>query len=315
VAGVDYKFRPSPLMKKILRSLTAVILSVLGIAVVLVQFGPSLAGVSAPAQIFFGPKQYLRTTGAPNQFTDRFAVSHPDRGPFVLRVVNGDSKGGHRVSSASVTLNGVDVLSAKDFSQKVGTIERTIAVRSANTLRITLASAPGSYLTISVLGPAVRPAAVRLEPDPLSLTSGATGTLTATLDPAPVVPGRLTITSTVSGVAIVPPSVQFSAGQSSVPVPVTAGIAGSAVVRVFVDTGDRGASATVIVANPPPLNHPPAVSAGGPYSGTTGQPIDFEGTASDPDSDPLVLTWNFGDGSPAASGSRASHAREPTRQP
>jgi PKD repeat protein len=61
-------------------------------------------------------------------------------------------------------------------------------------------------------------------------------------------------------------------------------------------------SATIVAAN-----RPPTASAGANYSGIVGTPINFAGSASDPDNDPLVSTWSFGDGS-FASGTAASHA-------
>src|SRR6185503_9110007 len=106
----------------------------------------------------FGPKQYTRTTGSPNKYVDSFPLPPNLRQPFILRVVNGDDRGGHRVSSATIELNGSEVFKPKDFSQKTGTLERTVDLRSsANTLKVTLSSSPGSYLTISVLGVAVPP--------------------------------------------------------------------------------------------------------------------------------------------------------------
>ena len=53
---------------------------------------------------------------------------------------------------------------------------------------------------------------------------------------------------------------------------------------------DQGA-ATVTVTNVPP-----AVSAGGPYSGVVGSAVTLSGTASDPGADLLTFEWDFGEG-------------------
>ena len=44
-----------------------------------------------------------------------------------------------------------------------------------------------------------------------------------------------------------------------------------------------------------PTNQPPVANAGGPYTGLEGSPVAFVGSGSDPDDDPLMFDWDFGD--------------------
>lgn len=65
---------------------------------------------------------------------------------------------------------------------------------------------------------------------------------------------------------------------------------------VFTATNALSGSATtqLLIAN---TNRDPVANAGGPYTGTIGVPINFNGSASsDPDGDVLTFAWDFGDG-------------------
>ncbi len=55
------------------------------------------------------------------------------------------------------------------------------------------------------------------------------------------------------------------------------------------------ASATVSI-NVILVNLPPTANAGGPYTGNVGVPVQFNGTGSDPDGNPITFSWTFGDG-------------------
>jgi PKD repeat protein len=85
---------------------------------------------------------------------------------------------------------------------------------------------------------------------------------------------------------------------------------GPATGKVFGDLGSLLATFHInVVANTVidignPVDPPPTAAAGGPYTGSEGQSVTLAGTSSATDA---RFTWDFGDGSPAATGANVSH--------
>jgi len=118
----------------------------LSVLVAMLQWtGVPPAGAQTP---LFGPKQYTRVSGAPQTFSETFSRC----GTAACRIVvdNGNADGTHRVSSASISLNGAQILGPADFKQQVGRIVRLVALGDQNQLTVKLASGPGSFLTVDV---------------------------------------------------------------------------------------------------------------------------------------------------------------------
>src|SRR5947209_18303815 len=135
---------------RILRRITATALFAVAITLFVVPARPVTPPSSSAAQMMtgFGPKQYTRSAGPPQTFTETF--QHCGTAPCQLVVVNGNADGSNRISSASISLNGAQILGPSDFNQQVGRIVKPVVLTDNNQLRITLASKPGSFLTVSV---------------------------------------------------------------------------------------------------------------------------------------------------------------------
>src|SRR6266581_4106677 len=87
----------------------AVVVAGFGLSVLwlLPQAGLGGAPAQTPNQLLFGPKQYLRTAGPPNTFTESIPVPPSVGAPFLLQIVNGGA--GRRISAAWVELNDLQV--------------------------------------------------------------------------------------------------------------------------------------------------------------------------------------------------------------
>jgi hypothetical protein len=118
------------------------------------------AAVAAPQAVtslaFFGPRKYVRTTGPKDVYTSAVEIPAWLKPPFRLFVQNGEADGTFRVSSATVAINGTEILTQSDFKQNAASWERTVTLPTPQpaslTLNVTLASKPTSYLTMWIYG-------------------------------------------------------------------------------------------------------------------------------------------------------------------
>ena len=110
---------------------------------------PAMAGTFKA----FGPRNYVRGTGSPEAVRELFQVKNTGV-PFRLRVENGGPAGDHPlVSSAIITLNGVEIFQTSDFNHNQPTVvERSVTPRLNNELTVELRGSPGGFLTVSLLG-------------------------------------------------------------------------------------------------------------------------------------------------------------------
>src|SRR5437867_8701221 len=108
----------------------------------------TLQAPCAAMTVAFGPKQYIGAAGPPETFTETF--QHCGTSPCQIVVVNGKADGTQRISSASISLNGQQIVGPADFNQQTGRIAKAVVLAGQNQLSITLRSRPGSFLTVSV---------------------------------------------------------------------------------------------------------------------------------------------------------------------
>lgn len=106
------------------------------------------SSVDAETTSAFGPTQYTRVAGKPQIFAEAF--EHCGTAQCQIVVTNGNADGTGRVSSAAIIINGMEIVSPKDFNQRVGEIVRPVVLADQNQLMVKLASKKGSFLIVDV---------------------------------------------------------------------------------------------------------------------------------------------------------------------
>lgn len=156
---------------------------------------------AAGAQEVIFSRTYVRATGAPVTVSDNFSACDVT-GQFQLVVENGPGGTG-RVSSATIAVNGLEIVRQSDFNQQVELIQRPIPnVAAKNTLAVYLASAPGGTIRVSVR--AVQSCGIRItSPTAGSILKGpqvfVQGTIPAAFGPDVAVTVNRTRALTASG--------------------------------------------------------------------------------------------------------------------
>lgn len=107
-----------------------------------------VVSVPASAAILFGPEKFTREAGAPDTTSRTFAANNP--GATYRLVVENGAAGKDRVSSATIYLNGVEVVRPSDLNQRVERVEKEVRLLEDNTLAVRLASNPGGFLTVNL---------------------------------------------------------------------------------------------------------------------------------------------------------------------
>ncbi|HEX7895364.1 MAG TPA: PKD domain-containing protein, partial [Terriglobales bacterium] len=234
----------------------------------------------------FGPQQFDRTTGPPNQYSTTFTLPVGAGSPFQLTVQNGDSAGNHRVSSGWIYVNGMQIVSPSDFSQSVATISRAIALSTQNTVQITLASQPGSFITLNITGTNPPPTA-NAGPNQTVFT-GTTVTLngSGSTDPSGLpLTYSWVLTSRPSG------SNSVLNGASTATPTFIPDTPGTYTGQLVVNNGysSSAPSAVTITVN----NSIPIANAGPPQTVYVGSTVQLDGThSSDPAGLQLSYTWS-----------------------
>ena len=114
----------------------------------------TVTGLTAPAgaqtsEVVIS-RSFVRATGTPVTATDTFPACDP-AGRFTLVIDNGPG-GQPKVTSGTVTINGLEVVHDSDFKQQLPHLERSLSgIAAANRLDVRLGSQPGGTVALAVV--------------------------------------------------------------------------------------------------------------------------------------------------------------------
>src|SRR5581483_11999562 len=217
--------------------------------------------------------------------TTTYSGTFNGSGPALVRV---QLSAPNILTTGNLVLNGATIMTAADFAGGLTQVDRSVTLIGQNSFSFTVGGTRGATVTLTVYR-LIMPTPSGLAPNPLALTLGTNGTLTAALSPTPTASGTLSVSSSNVAVATVPSSIAFAANQASVSIPVTTVGSGSATITASANGGS--ASATVNV------NAPPSVSITSPASGAIfAAPASITISASAADADGAIAKVEFFEG-------------------
>lgn len=229
----------------------------LSVLLALLLVAPAYAGTFSA----FGPKVYVRQTGAPVTVTDSFTVLNPNT-QYTLHLVNGGLQDDTAdfVSSATVKVNGVLVIAPQDLNQNTTTVDRPVQLQANNTIAVELHGRPGGQVSIQFLG---------VDNDPPTITVLASPAANAAAWNNTNVNVTFTCADITSGVA-----------SCTAPLVVTTEGSGQVITGTAVDLAGNTATASVT------LNidkTPPSLTISSPINGASvsGSSLTMTGTVTD----------------------------------
>ncbi len=114
-------------------------------------FAMTAAAAIDTNRTFYGPAQFARTTGAPNSYTNAISTIGYTA-PFTLHVRNGDANGNSPASSATISLDGVVLMSPADFKKHKVDYSFSITPGATTSLQVQMAGTDTGFVTVWIDG-------------------------------------------------------------------------------------------------------------------------------------------------------------------
>jgi RHS repeat-associated protein len=240
-----------------------------------------------------GPRRFDRTTGPPNQYLEQFSLPAGGTAPYTLHIQN-RGEGTDRVSSATVKLNGAEILLPSDLNQNVANIDRPVSLSEANSLEVRLASNPGSYLIIDISAAAQ---VKDTSPPTVSITTPIDGSSTSNnaVDINGIAVDTGAAASGVAHVYVNELEAVFNPANSTwtiAVVPLVIGV-NEITVRAIDQAGNQSTTSLNITREAP--NAPPTVNAGADQTFSLPHAAALQGTSGDdglPEGSHLTTIWS-----------------------
>ncbi len=229
----------------------------------------------------YGPQKFERAHGSPTTVTKTFPLLSNATPPYLLIIDNGFCHDDD-VTNATITLNGVQILSPSDFHKHQSQIVRTVSLAANNTLKVKIAGKPGTFLMLSITG---KKASIDHTPPQLTINSPANGAITnaSSITVSGTVTDQSAVTVTINNVAVQVNGNGTFSGQ----VNLTEGSNTITVVAKDANNNQTVGSRTVVRDSSPPTL---TVSQPGNGSITNQSSITVSGTVSDATS--IILKIN-----------------------